>query len=105
MSTIVFSFLKDKCNEIECVNVFSDDPSSLFKQRYSFFNLFSFETLYEIKLTCNFFASSHGKGVVDGIGRTVKRTVWHHVKAGKINVNTAQQFAVVTAEINPNVHI
>lgn len=101
----VFSWLKDKYSEIECINVFSDGPSSQFKQRYLFSNLFLFETSHEIKLTWNFFASSHGKGVVDGIGGTVKRTVWRHVKAGKVLVNTAQQFAVVAAEMNPSVHI
>ena len=36
---------------------------------------------HDLKIRWNFFATSHGKGVVDGIGGTLKRTVWRHVKA------------------------
>lgn len=36
-----------------------------------------FEEDYGIKTTWNFFATSHGKGVVDVIGGHVKRLVWN----------------------------
>ena len=43
-------------------------------------------------LIWNFFATSHGKGAVDGVGGTVKRLVWSRVLAGKAVVTNAKSF-------------
>ena len=59
------------------ISVFSDGASSQFKQWFLFSNLHLWEAEFGVKLTWNLSATSHGKGVVDGIGGTVKRTVWH----------------------------
>ena len=40
------------------------------------------------------------KGVIDAIGRIVKRTVWCHVTIQKILVTTAEQF---DESLNPNI--
>ncbi|KAJ8878766.1 hypothetical protein PR048_019352 [Dryococelus australis] len=40
----------------------------------------------------NYFASSHGKGTVDGIERTVKRCVWTGVKSRRAEIQTAEKF-------------
>ncbi len=53
----------------------------------------------------NFFATSHGKGAVDGIGGTVKRSVWRQVRSGHVNINTPEQYAVVAQERNQNIHV
>jgi hypothetical protein len=37
----------------------------------------------DIDFSWNYFASSHGKGVVDGVGGTLKRPVWLEIMAGK----------------------
>ena len=48
----VFAHLKSKCPQIKHVNVFSDGPTSQFKQRYLFFStLYSWEREHDIKLT------------------------------------------------------
>lgn len=73
--------------------------------RDKFSNLSLFEETHGIKLTWNFFATSHGKGVVDGMGGTVKRTAWHYAKAGKKFISTPQQFAMVTASLSQKVHV
>ena len=44
---------------------FSDGATSQFKQRYLFSNLHSWEMEHDIELSWNFFATSHGKGVVE----------------------------------------
>ncbi|CAF3410399.1 unnamed protein product [Rotaria socialis] len=49
------------------VNCFSDGAASQFKQRFLFRNLMQSNNERKIKLSWNFFATSHGKGVVDGI--------------------------------------
>ena len=39
------------------------------------------------------FAASHCKGLVDGIGGTMKRLVSHEVMSGKAEVITSSEFA------------
>ena len=54
---------KAKLPSIKTVNVFGDGPNSQFKQEQGHdYDIFKW----------NFFAISHGKGVVDGIEGTVK---------------------------------
>ena len=55
---------------------------------------------HDIKLSWNIFATSHGKGVVDGIGRTVKRTVWRHIKT---DITSAQEYATLAKELCQNI--
>ena len=44
----------------------------------------------------NVFATSHGKGAIDGIAANVKRLVWNATQACAF-VNNAQSFAVEAA--------
>ena len=41
----------------------------------------------------DFFATSHCKGPVDGIGGTMKRLVSHEVMSGKAEMTTSSEFA------------
>ena len=59
---------------------------------------------YALKIQWHFFASGHGKGVVDGIGATVKGTVWRRIIAGKL-VKTAKDVADTPEQYCPGVHI
>ncbi|CAF3880707.1 unnamed protein product, partial [Didymodactylos carnosus] len=67
--------------EVDC---FSDGAASQFKQRFLFRNLLRIANERIIELSWHFFATSHGKGVVDGIGGTVKRLVWSAIFAGGV---------------------
>ena len=71
----ILKHLVEKFPSIKILNVFSDGAGSQFKQRFLFSNLHNWEQDHHLKLTWNFFATSHGKGVVDGLGGTVKRAV------------------------------
>jgi len=42
--------------------------------------------------TWNFFATSHGKGAVDGAGGTIKRLVWMQVLSRKTIVKDANTY-------------
>ena len=57
------------------------------------------------ELTWNFFATSHGKGVVDGLGGTVKRAVWAHVRSGQVHTTTADVYAKTAEQRNPIIHL
>ncbi|CAF2125919.1 unnamed protein product, partial [Rotaria magnacalcarata] len=67
--------------EVDC---FSDGAASQFIQRFHFRNLVQIANERNIHLSWHFFATSHGKGVVDGIGGTVKRLVWSAILAGGV---------------------
>ncbi|GBO41443.1 hypothetical protein AVEN_142371-1 [Araneus ventricosus] len=67
--------------------------ASQFKQRYLFTNLTFMEEQYNVKVSWSFFATSHGKGVVEGIGGMVKRLVWSNNLAGKLI--TAKDFVEI----------
>ena len=87
------------------MNVFSDGPSSQFKQKFLFSNLHLWEQDHGVKIQWNFFATSHGKGPVDGLGGSVKRSVWRHVKSGMSHIENAKEYATVAKERNPKIHI
>ena len=84
--SVLFRKLLEKYPSIEAINVFSDGAESQFKQQYLFSNLYGWEKEFSVCLTWNFFATSHGKGAVDGIGGTVKQNVWRATCAGSCSL-------------------
>ncbi|KAG8170987.1 hypothetical protein JTE90_009311 [Oedothorax gibbosus] len=102
---VVLQDLKNCYPDIEEVHIFSDGVSSQSKQRFLFSNLILFEKFNNIKLTWNYFATSHGKGTVDGIGGAVKGSVWRRILAREILVNTAEEFVSVARQCNEKVNI
>ena len=55
---------------------FSDNVSSQFKNRYVISHLTTMMDEIDVDFSWNYFAASHGKGVVDGVGGILKRLVW-----------------------------
>ena len=104
MSDILGS-IKEKYPEVREFDIFSDGASSQFKQRFLFSNLFNWEEEFDVRIRWHFFATSHGKGVVDGLGGTVKRAVWRYVKSGKRPVVSPEAFSQVARERNPGISV
>lgn len=76
---------------VQNVVVFSDGAPSQFKQRFLLSNLHWYKATYELEsLEWEFFATSHGKGAVDGLGGSLKRPVRQQVFSRKAMVNNAQ---------------
>lgn len=48
--------------------------------------------MFKVKLVWNFFATSHGKGCVDGIGAVVKNKVRRMVNSRQVTVNSSIDF-------------
>lgn len=74
------------------LKIWSDGPNNQFKNKYTAALLKFFENYFKIKIFWNFFATSHGKGSVDGIGATVKKRVKRLVKSRKVIVNCSKDF-------------
>ena len=89
-----------ECNPgLKVVHIFSDGPSSQFKNRYIVSFLKAYHQKTGVKILWHYFATSHGKGVVDGIGGTVKRMVWNEVSTRKVaSVTNAESFASVAKQ-------
>ena len=75
----LFDTINKKYSSIKLLNVVTDELTSRFKQSFLFSNLHGWENEFNFKIVWNFFATSHGKRAVDGIGGTVKRLVWRNV--------------------------
>ena len=81
MSQVIDNFVKKRNPDVKQVCVFSDEPSSQFKNKYMANFL---QTLCKtVHVQWNFFATSHGKGVVDGIGGTDRHLVSNAVTTRK----------------------
>ena len=70
---------------------FSDGAASQFKNRYLLQHLTTMMDAHDVEISWNYFASSHGKGVVDGVGGTLKRLVWTEIMAGA-RCSSAREF-------------
>ena len=69
---VVNSLIRMSYPQIKVLDIFSDGPSSQFKNRYMA-NFYRILQRKGIKIKWHFFATSHGKRVVDGLGETVKK--------------------------------
>ena len=67
----IVDWLDDNIHKFKEYSFFSDGAASQFKQRFHLCSL----SLLDRDVTWQFFATSHGKGAVDGIGGTVNYLV------------------------------
>lgn len=101
----LFGNISTKYSPVKLINVFTDRPTTQFKQRYLFSNLPDWEQDFSVKIIWNFFATSHGKGAVDGIGGTVKRSIWRHVKSKEDAPDNAVAYAELAKDLNKQINI
>ena len=53
----------------------------------------------------NFFASGHGKGAVDGVGGSIKRSVWREVQGRRSYVYSPYDFFKLADEKCKGIHL
>lgn len=95
-STIVpylFKILQMVPPTIKTVKIWSDGPVSQFKNKYIGAFLVEMQKWFPFKIIWNFFATSHGKSCVDGIGAVVKRSVSNIIRCRRKIVNNAKEFS------------
>lgn len=88
----LFKVFQSLPTTIKKVTVWSDGPNNQFKSRYIAALILLLESKFNIKIVWNYFAASHGKGCVDGIGAVVKRTVKRLILSRKNIVYCASDF-------------
>ncbi|XP_067645152.1 uncharacterized protein [Eurosta solidaginis] len=82
--TYLWKLLSSLPSSLKILKISSDGPSSQFKNKFIAALIPYLEIKFGIKIFRNYFATSHGKGCVDGIGATVKTVVRKHVIARNI---------------------
>lgn len=110
----VSTFLSALVNDIVKTNpafrelhVFSDGAASQFKNKYNWFFLSTTlkQMIPEVSIAWHFFATSHGKGAVDGVGGTVKRAVSTAVLSRQVVQVDARSFAETARRVCPKVEV
>ncbi len=89
-------------------HIFSDGAASQFKNKFIWcFMSTTFRELFPaLRVQWHFFATSHGKGAVDGVGATVKRSVNTDVLCRQaVLVTNAASFVASARKSCPNINI
>ena len=89
--------------DIKTVKFWSDGCASQFRSQFAFFMLSKFD--HSINIEWNYFEANHGKGVVDGIGGTVKHAVYSHVLTNRVVIKSPKQLAEYANEIMPKITV
>ena len=84
--------------EVKKLYIWSDGPSSQFKNKFIANTLPWLCEKHSVNIEWHFFATSHGKGCVDGVGGTIKRHVTDKVIQRKAVIKDAQSFYDCTKE-------
>ena len=88
------------------LHIWSDGPSSQFKNSFIAASIPWLQEKHKLKICWNFFATSHGKGPVDGIGGVVKRMATQRVIQRKVNItNAASLYDAINGESNVKVFL
>lgn len=103
--SLIIKKLKKK-HPISKIFIFSDGCASQFKNKFIMSSLPHFRKEFNVShFEWNFFATSHGKGAVDGIGAVLKRKVWQMVKCKNLILNNAHDFFKLARKNIPSIYI
>ena len=78
---------------VTTVNIWTDGPSSQFKNNFIFSFISKLQHRYSVSVTWNYFATSHGKGPNDGLGGNVKWMAHRQAMSRQIVIDDADSFA------------
>ncbi|XP_047041242.1 uncharacterized protein LOC124645471 [Helicoverpa zea] len=90
---------KTLVSNIKRIHIFSDGPSSQYRQKNNFFLINYFSSFYNVDITWSFFESGHGKGVADAIGGVVKRCLDRQVSYGQDIVSAADVYSTLQSAV------
>lgn len=91
--TKIVENIQNEYGQFKNIFIFSDGSSSQFKNKFIIHSLSDFKIQFGCDtIEWNYFATSHGKGAVDGVGAVIKRKIWHLTKTKNICLNGALDF-------------
>ena len=90
---IIATRIKQKYPKVLSLKIFSDNAASQFRSKFTISNLCYLDE--DLGFSCvewDTFAVSHGKGVVDGVGASIKNTILTKVKSVNLHLHTAKEY-------------
>lgn len=88
-------YIATKMPELKKLVIWSDGPSSQFKNKFIFILINLLQGLYSFDIEWHFTATGHGKGANDALGGDAKSMVHARVMSGQYIVNNAKDFVDV----------
>ena len=82
--------------------VWSDGCSAQFRSRFVF-RLLTEDLFDGVELTWNYNEQSHGKGLMDGVGGTVKNIIFRKVKSGFVTIDSPFEFHQAILKFVPSI--
>lgn len=80
---------------VKKIHFWSDGAGSQYKNKFNFYYLSQYKEKFNIHVEWNFFATAHGKGVVDGIGAIIKRFLRNAIIKGQVINNAKEAYQVL----------
>ena len=84
---------------VKTISVWSDGPSSQFKNKFITEVITALQDKHQINIKWNYFTTSHGKGPVDGTGDSVRRQVWTAVSRRTSLATDATSFTATAKKV------
>lgn len=86
-------------HDVTEVKIWTNGPASQFKNKYVMTAMKELShNCRDVKLIWNFFATSHGKGPVDGVGGTLKRIAANKVRSRQCIINGMTDFVAAVKD-------
>jgi hypothetical protein len=101
--TEVMEVIKTSLPTVRTVNIWTDGPSSQYKNKFIFSFIPKLVDKYSLAVSWNYFATSHGKGPHVALGGNVKRMAHRQVLSRCTVINDAQSFANAVKMANTNI--
>ena len=101
----VLDVIKTEFPTVKVIDIWSDGPSSQYKNKYVFVLLSKLERHHGFEIRWNYFATSHGKGPNDGLGGNVKRMAHHLIMTEAKLITNAETLADGIRSCKTSIHV
>lgn len=101
----VMETIKEDFPTVKNVQIWTDGPSSQYKNKFIFILTSKLANIYQVKLSWNYFATSHGKGPNDALGGNAKRIAHQRVLSRQIVIKDALSFAKAVNLAKSNIDV
>ncbi|XP_055841543.1 uncharacterized protein LOC129908803 isoform X1 [Episyrphus balteatus] len=103
----LFQLMNEETEEPTSEVIWSDGPSSEFKNKFMIKLMTTLSEKYKKNIYWKYFASSHGKKNIDGIGGNIKRLVRQYTmnQDKNVTVQSAKDFSELSSELVPETRV
>lgn len=105
MVTEIIQYLSTLSPENKEIELWTDGAPTQFKNKFTLSTIPLLEAEFEIKITWNFFPTSHGKTIADGVGGNLKNMVDRRIASQNIQIRTALDFFKVLEGTNTPIQL